>query len=74
MDQGGDNTNCVNYPTKQYKTFADCDQNFVQRLLPQNFKPFWSQDPDNLDGVTTKYDLKKANIEPNFLLALIGFS
>ena len=30
MDEGGDNTNCVNYPNKQFKTFADCDQDFIR--------------------------------------------
>ena len=60
MDEGGDNTNCVNYPNKQFKTFADCDQDFIRRQLPPDFKPFWNQEPNDLEGVTTRYYPKEA--------------
>ena len=36
------NSNCVNYPTEQFASYADCDQEFVRRTLPRGFVPFWS--------------------------------
>ena len=72
MDEGGQDTNCVNYPNKQFQTYADCDQDFVRRQLPPDFKPFWNQEPGNLTGVTTKYDPEKNNIDTMYLVAIIG--
>ena len=36
------NSNCTNYPTEKFKTFADCDRDFVRRMLPENLIPFWN--------------------------------
>ena len=33
---------CVNYPTEQYESYADCDEQFVRRSLPPGLQPFWA--------------------------------
>ena len=35
---------CVHYPTKDYQTYADCDQDYVRRTLPSDLVPFWNVD------------------------------
>ena len=35
---------CTNYPTKEYSSYADCDDEFVRRSLPPGLKPFWAVD------------------------------
>ena len=39
--------NCVNYPTNEYSSFAECDEKFVQQQFKKNWKnikPFWVVD------------------------------
>ena len=53
----GDPANpCVNYPTEEYQSYADCDDNFVRRSLPPGLKPFWSV--DNISEATNTYSMK----------------
>ena len=33
---------CVNYPTEEYESYADCDDHFVRKSLPPGLKPFWA--------------------------------
>ena len=47
---------CVNYPTEQYESFADCDEQFVRRSLPPGLKPFWTV--DNISEATNTFDLE----------------
>ena len=35
---------CVNYPTEEYQSYADCDDHFVRSFLPPGLKPFWTVD------------------------------
>ena len=35
---------CVNYPTEEYESYAECDDHFVTRSLPPGLKPFWTVD------------------------------
>ena len=35
---------CVNYPTEEYESYADCDDKFIRKFLPPGFKPFWTVD------------------------------
>ena len=45
--------NCVNYPTEEYSSFAECDEKFVQQQFLEHFgeiKPFWVV--DNISDVT----------------------
>ena len=44
---------CRNYPNKEYLSYNDCDQTFVQKIMKEKFsiKPFWAS--QDLDNVTT---------------------
>ena len=47
---------CVNYPTEEYESYADCDDHFVRSFLPPGLKPFWTV--DNISEATTTFDLE----------------
>ena len=34
---------CVNYPTEEYSSYTDCDDDFVRMSLPPGLKPFWAR-------------------------------
>ena len=34
----------MNYPTEEYASYADCDDDFVRRSLPSGLVPFWAVD------------------------------
>ena len=34
----------MNYPTEDYESYADCDDDFVKRSLPPGYQPFWAVD------------------------------
>ena len=36
--------NCINYPNKNFKSFRECDENFVYHEIKENynFMPFWA--------------------------------
>ena len=38
------NRDCVHYPTREHRTYADCDQDFVKKTLPEDLVPFWNVD------------------------------
>ena len=46
---------CVNYPTEQYESYADCDDQFVRRSLPPGYQPFWAV--DNISEATNEVSL-----------------
>ena len=46
---------CVNYPTQQYTSYADCDEQFVRRSLPPGLQPFWAV--DNISQATDEVSL-----------------
>ena len=35
---------CVNYPTEEYHSYGECDDQFVSSSLPPDLKPFWAVD------------------------------
>ena len=41
----------MHYPTKEYQTYADCDQDYVRRTLPSDLVPFWNA--DNISQATS---------------------
>ena len=43
---------CVNYPTEEYQSYADCDDHFVRSRLPPDLKPFW-----NVDNISEATDI-----------------
>ena len=45
---------CVNYPTEEYQSYADCDDHSVRSFLPPGLKPFWTV--DNISEATDTYD------------------
>ena len=45
---------CVNYPTEEYQSYADCDDHFVRKSLPSELRPFWTV--DNIGEATSYYD------------------
>ena len=52
---------CVNYPTEEYESYADCDDHFVRRSLPPGLRPFWAV--DNISEATNTFNLKTALYE-----------
>ena len=46
---------CVNYPTEEYESYADCDDHFVRSFLPPGLKPFWTV--DNISEATDVFRL-----------------
>ena len=47
---------CVNYPTEEYESYADCDDQFVRSFLPPGLKPFWTV--DNISEATYTFSLE----------------
>ena len=45
---------CVNYPTEEYESYADCDDHFVRRSLPPGLRPFWAI--DNISEATNIFN------------------
>ena len=64
---------CVNYPTEEYESYADCDDLFIRRFLPPGLKPFWTVDniSDATDTFYLENDLFEGSnlgiIKPGFL-------
>ena len=52
---------CVNYPTEEYESYADCDDQFVRKSLPPGLKPFWTV--DNITGATEIFFLENESTE-----------
>ena len=46
---------CANYPTEEFDSYADCDDNFVRRTLPPGLKPFWTV--DNISEATETFTM-----------------
>ena len=48
FDEKDKNRNCKYYPTKQYKTYKECDKNFTKKVFDdhglKNFTPIWGTD------------------------------
>ena len=44
---------CRNYPNKEYLSYNDCDQTYVQKIMKEKFSitPFWAT--QDLDNITT---------------------
>ena len=46
---------CVNYPTEEYESYADCDDHFVKISLSPGLKPFWTV--ENISEATDIFHL-----------------
>ena len=47
---------CVNYPTEEFESYADCDDHFVRSFLPPGLKPLWAV--DNITEATNTFFLE----------------
>ena len=55
---------CVNYPTEEYESYADCDDQFVRSFLPPGLKPFWTV--DNISEATDNFIMEYAEAAKTF--------
>ena len=62
-------SNCVNYPTEEYDSYADCDEDFVRKSLPVGLVPFWSV--SNLSSASDNYSMSHLNSSQKNKLRLI---
>ena len=46
---------CVNYPTEEYQSYAECDDHYVRRYLPPGLNPFWAV--DNISEATNSFSM-----------------
>ena len=60
---------CVNYPTEEYESYADCDDQFVRKSLPPGLKPFWTV--DNISEATDTFYLENKLREEFYPIAII---
>ena len=58
--------NCVNYPTRKYETYNNCDEDFVNSVIPTDLVPIWAN--NNTENVTRHLFLKS---EPNYYVDII---
>ena len=61
---------CVHYPTKDYQTYAECDQEYVRRTLPSDLVPFWNA--ENLSQASSFWENENEEIHQRALTNL-GF-
>ena len=55
---------CTNYPTEEYSSYADCDDEFVRRSLPPGLKPFWAV--DNISEATNIFTMNSEEYRRHF--------
>ena len=58
--------NCVNYPNRKYETYNNCDEDFVNSVIPTDLVPIWAT--NNTENVTRHLFLKS---EPNYYVDII---
>ena len=64
---------CVNYPTEEYESYADCDDHFVRSFLPPGLKPIWTV--DNISEATDHFYLDyELYLKPHTYLGLYLYS
>ena len=57
-------SNCVNYPTPEYDSYADCDEDYIKRTLPTIIRPFWFvRNISQASNYVKKRDLKRPQRE-----------
>ena len=69
------NSNCVNYPTKIFSSYADCDEDFLRKGMPDGLVPFWILPMENISQASNNFSMKslhKIGITPEKFLAQIG--
>ena len=69
------NSNCVNYPTKIFASYADCDQEFLRDGMPDGLVPFWILPMENMSQASNNFSMKslhEISYTPEKFLAQIG--
>ena len=63
---------CANYPIKNYKSYSECDDDFVSKSIPTGLLPIWAT--NNLDMVTkSKFFPESAYFHSNYSALYEGF-
>ena len=55
----------MHYPTREYQTYAECDQDYVRRTLPGDLEPFWNA--DNISQATSFWRSENEEIRQSAL-------
>ena len=50
---------CLDYPTTEFASYADCDMDFVHKQLPPGLVPFWTR--ENISLASDYWDKFKVN-------------
>ena len=65
-------SNCINYPTVSYETYAHCDREFIRNDLPADLIPFWTVPIDNINMASNKVAWNGSEDEFQFLRKKLG--
>ena len=49
---------CLNYPTEEYESYADCDDHFLRKSLPSGLRPFWTVDNISVASTVASLDFE----------------
>ena len=56
----------MDYPTENYSSYADCDDDFVRRSLPPGLVPFWAV--DNISLASNNFTFKTSDYQTRRLI------
>ena len=59
---------CVDYPTENHSSYADCDDDFVRRSLPPGLVPFWAV--DNISLASNNFTFKTSDYQTRRLIGI----
>ena len=48
MSPDDETSSCRNYPTSSYASYAECDTEYVRKVLPGGLIPFWTLTVDKI--------------------------
>ena len=65
-------SNCINYPTESYKSYAQCDQEYIRKDLPKGLIPFWSLPMEDITLASNKFSWNGSKEEFQCLLNKFG--
>ena len=67
-------SNCINYPTETFKSYDQCDQEYIRKELPEGLIPFWSIHCENITLASNKFSWNGSKEEFKLLLNKFGKS
>ena len=65
-------SNCINYPTQSYLSYADCDRDFIRKQLPVDLVPFWTVPLDDISLASNTFAWNGSKAEFKLLLNKLG--